>query len=310
MKLSFVIPCYNSEDTIGTVIDEIFQAMNEINISEKDFEIICVDDFSKDNTLKVLKKLEGDLDNFKYVSFSKNFGQDSAILAGLRESIGDIVVTLDDDGQNSPFEVKKMLDAIEHDDVDIVFAKYKEKKHSWFRNFCSKINDYMAEQLISKPKGLYVGSFNATRRFVVEQVTNYNNPYPYLRGLLIQSTSRIENVDVNHRDRLAGSSTYNFKSLLKLWLNGFTAFSIKPLRFSTILGLISSCISIILVIYAVVSKIMSPDLEIGWASTFCAISFFGGSILLVLGMLGEYVGRSYISLNKTPQYVVREKTKK
>lgn len=310
MKISYVIPCYNSHDTIELVINDINEAMSLEKIVSSDFEIICVDDGSHDQTIEVLKTISNQFNNVRYISFSKNFGQDAAILAGLKESQGEVVVTLDDDGQNSPFEVKKMLDAINNQNVDVVFAKYKEKKHSFFRNCFSKVNDFMAEKLISKPKGLYVGSFCAIRKYVVERVVQYENPYPYLRGLLLQTTSHIINVDVEHRDRILGESTYTFHSLFRLWLNGFTAFSIKPLRVSMVLGLLSSFVSIGLIIYAVGVKILTPTMEIGWASTFCAISFFGGVVLLMLGILGEYVGRTYICINHTPQYVIRESKKK
>lgn len=305
MKYSFVIPCYNSENTITIVVDEIMQTMKQLGFESDIYEIILVNDYSKDNTKQIIMKLSNLYTCVKYISLSKNYGQEAACLAGYRHAAGEFIINMDDDGQTPPKEVGKLISKID-EGYDVVYAHYPNKHHSNFRNFGSRLNDLMSEKLIGKPKGIYLGTYNIMRRFVIEEIIKYENPYPYIRGLVLQITRNIVNVDVDHNDRLAGESNYTLKTLLKIWMNGFTAFSIVPLRISIVLGLLASLFSFILIIYAVVAKINNPTSELGWASTVSIISFFAGVILIVLGMIGEYLGRVYICINKTPQYVERE----
>lgn len=305
MKYSFVIPCYNSESTISIVVEEISDTMKKENISYFDYEIILVNDYSKDNTSEKIKQLAQTNSNIIAIQFSKNFGQDSACLAGYAHTSGEYVITLDDDGQTPACEVMTLINKLE-DGYDVVFGKYPQKHHSKFRNWGSKVNDFMACKLINKPKDLYLCSYFVARRFVIDEILNYDNPYPYIRGLLLRTTSNMCNVSINHRDRLVGESTYTLKKLISLWFNGFTAFSIKPLRVSVVIGLLSAVLSIFLIIYALFQKATDPSLELGWTSLISVISLFSGLILMTLGLIGEYIGRIYISLNKSPQYVIKE----
>lgn len=305
MKYSYVIPCYNSELTIPIVVNEIKETMGKENIAVNDYEIILVNDYSKDQTGNVIKDLALQNSNITAIQFAKNFGQDSACLAGYSISQGDLIITLDDDGQTPANEVMTLINKI-NEGYDVVFGKYTHKHHSKFRNWGSRVNDYMACKLINKPKDLYLCSYFIARRFIIEEILKYNNPYPYIRGLLLRTTSKMCNVSINHRDRLVGNSTYTLKKLFNLWFNGFTAFSIKPLRISAIVGLIAALLSFLLIIYALVQKITNPNLEIGWTSVFSVISFFSGLILMTLGLIGEYIGRIYICINNSPQYVIKE----
>lgn len=308
MKYSYIIPCYNSEATISIVVNEIKETMSKENISDKEYEIILVNDYSKDNTGNVIKQLSLTNKNIISIQFAKNFGQDSACLAGYSFAKGELVITLDDDGQTPANEVMTLINKI-NEDYDVVFGKYSHKHHSKFRNWGSKVNDFMACKLINKPKDLYLCSYFVARKFVIDEILHYNNPYPYIRGLLLRTTTKMCNVPINHRDRLVGESTYTLKKLFNLWFNGFTAFSIKPLRVSAIIGLIAALFSFILIIYALIQKVTNPGLEIGWTSLISVISFFSGLILMTLGLIGEYIGRIYISLNKSPQYVIKEVSK-
>lgn len=308
MKYSYIIPCYNSEATISIVVNEIQETMSKENISDEEYEIILVNDYSKDKTENVIKQLSLTKKNIISIQFAKNFGQDSACLAGYSFAKGELVITLDDDGQTPANEVMTLINKI-NEGYDVVFGKYSHKHHSKFRNWGSKVNDFMACKLINKPKDLYLCSYFVARKFVIDEILHYDNPYPYIRGLLLRTTSKMCNVSINHRDRLVGESTYTLKKLFNLWFNGFTAFSIKPLRISAIIGLIAALFSFILIMYALIQKVTNPSLEIGWTSLISVISFFSGLILMTLGLIGEYIGRIYISLNKSPQYVIKEVSK-
>lgn len=303
MKYSFVIPCYNSEKTIGGVVDEIREEMHTLN--EEDYEILLVNDYSRDHTRDVIFSLAENDPRVKAISMAKNSGQDAACLAGYRYSTGEYVVSLDDDGQHPVNELDRMINKLQ-EGYDVVIAHYPSKKHSVFRNWGSRVNDLMEVELLGKPKELYIGSFFIARRFIIDKVTEYPNPYPYIRGLLLSSTANIANVDVDHRERAAGKSQYTFKKLVKLWMNGFTSFSVKPLRIATFIGLMIALIGFIFAVYAVVIKLLHPETAAGWASLMAVMTMIGGAILCTLGIIGEYIGRIYISINRVPQYVVRE----
>lgn len=303
-KISFVIPCYRSENTIGVVVGEIKDVMQN-TLKEHEFEIILVNDCSPDGTLETIKKLSDADARITVVDFARNFGQHSALMAGLRQSVGDIIVCLDDDGQTPPSECPKLLKALD-DGADVAYAKYKVKQHSSFRNFGSKINELMARAMLDKPKELVVSSYFAARRYVVNEMIRYENSYPYVIGLVLRATNNIVNVEVLHKKRMEGESGYSFKKLLDLWLNGFTSFSIKPLRIATLLGGICSFMGFIYGIVVIVQKFVLPDRVLGFSALMSVLVFFGGMIMLMLGLIGEYIGRVYISMNASPQYVIKE----
>lgn len=303
MKYSFVIPCYNSSKTIESVVIEIINKM--IELKEESYEIILVNDYSPDNTKEVIFNLSDKYNNIISINFSKNFGQHAALLAGYSKAKGEYVVSLDDDGQTPANQVDRLINKL-NEGFDVVFANYKHKHHSAFRNFGSKVNDFMAEKLINKPKGLYLSSYFIARRYVIDELLNYNSAFPYVSGLLLRTTANVVNVNVDHRDRNIGNSGYTFGKLLKLWLNGFTAFSIKPLRISVYIGIIVAFIGFVLTIYSLINKYVNPEVPMGWTSMIAILSLVGGTTLMVLGMIGEYIGRIYMTLNKTPQYVIKE----
>lgn len=302
MKISFVIPCYKSERTIECVVDEIKNKMN--SIGEKEFEIILVDDCSPDDTLVVIRKLCSENKNIVGVSHARNFGQHAALMAGFHFVSGDIIVCLDDDGQTPADEVDKLLDKIE-EGYDAVYAEYDKKKHSVFRNFVSVINQKMTEIMLGKPKELYLSSYFAVRKFVIDEVVKYRNSYPYVGGLVLRTTKNIGRVTVKHRERMDGVSGYDLKKLFSLWMNGFTSFSILPLRIATYGGWGVALIGFIYALITIIKKMINPAIAVGWSSTISILLILGGFILLVLGMIGEYVGRIYLSINNSPQYVVR-----
>lgn len=302
-KVSFVVPCYNSSKTIGNVITEIKETMETLNKYE--YEIILVNDCSPDNTFEVIKQLCAENKNICGVNLAKNFGQHGALMAGFHQVTGDILVCLDDDGQTPADEVGKLLEKIEAGD-DVVYASYAHKQHSLFRNFGSWVNELMAQFLLGKPKDLYVSSYFAARRFVVDEMLKYENAYPYVIGLVLRTTKKISNVPVNHREREIGQSGYTLSKLLGLWFNGFTAFSTKPLRIATIGGSAFAVCGFAYGIYTIIKKFVNPAVPIGFSSMMSALMFIGGVMMLMLGLIGEYVGRMYICMNNAPQFVVRD----
>ena len=302
--LSFLIPCYNSSLTISSVVDDIMREALALHISN--FEIVLVNDCSPDDVFDVIKQICEKNKHVKAISLAKNFGQHAAIMAGLRIASGDVLVFLDDDGQIDLSDLSRLLNALD-DDCDVVFGQYVERKHSVFRKIVTGINFIMAELLIGKPKGLYVASFYACKRYVAEEIIRYSGAYPYILGLFLRTTSKIQNVPINHRERLHGRSNYTFIKMLSLWLNGFTAFSVKPLRIATILGFFTAAVGFIYGTYVIVSRILNPDMPMGYSSMMAALLFIGGMIMLMLGIIGEYIGRTYININNAPQYVIRER---
>lgn len=303
MKISFVIPCYRSEKMIGKVVEEINTTME--SMSQYTYEVVLVNDSSPDNTFGAIKALGEQYPFVKGISLARNFGQHAALMAGFHYVTGDVVVCLDDDGQTPANEVGKLLAKIE-EGYDVVYAKYEHKQHSAFRNMGSKVNEIMTRFMLGKPKELYISSYFAAKRFVIEDVIRYENSFPYIIGLVLRATKHITNVVVNHRDREEGTSGYTLKKLLGLWFNGFTAFSVKPLRIATIMGGGSAILGFAYGVYTILKKLILPDVPAGFSAMMSALVFFGGMIMLMLGLIGEYIGRIYISLNSAPQYVIRD----
>lgn len=303
LKYSFVIPCYNSAHTIGKVVDEIKEKMQELN--ETSYEIILVDDYSPDRTTKDVIFELANQENIRAIALAKNAGQENALMAGYRASSGDYVVSLDDDGQHPVNQLDRLINKL-NEGYDVVIAHYANKKHSSFRNLGSKLNDKMEIDLLGKPKDLYIGSFFIAKRFVINKIIEYPNPYTYIRGLLLTSTSNIANVEVNHRERLEGNSQYTLKKLIHLWSNGFTSFSVKPLRFATLVGSLVALFGFLFAIYVIINKFIHPEIQAGWSSLMAMMTFLIGITLCTLGMIGEYIGRIFISLNRSPQYVISE----
>lgn len=300
-KISYVIPCYCSALTVKGVVLEI---INKMDTLAYDYEIILVNDSSPDHTFEVITELYREYRRVTVIDLAKNFGQHAAVMAGLFYVSGDIIICLDDDGQTPADEVDRLLDQIEKG-YDVVYASYENKQHSLFRRFGSWVNSKMAESMLGKPEKLYISSYFAARRFVVEEIKKYENPYPYLPGLVLRTSKNICSVPVEHRKRELGHSGYSLKKLVSLWINGFTSFSVKPLRVAMVSGFITAVAGFAYAAVTIIRKLLQPDIVIGWSSTIAVILIIGGMILCVLGMIGEYVGRIYICMNNSPQYVIR-----
>ena len=305
--VSFVIPCYRSEATLPGVVREIQETMEKMD--DYAYEVVMVNDCSPDHTYDTIKRLCQENENMKGIELAKNFGQHSALMAGFHYVKGDIIICLDDDGQTPANEAGKLLSGIE-EGADVVYAKYNHKHHSGFRNWGSHVNELMTRVMLGKPKDLYVSSYFAARRFVIDEMIRYEYSYPYVIGLVLRTTKNITNVEVEHRDRQAGASGYTLGKLLNLWFNGFTAFSVKPLRIATVTGALCAFAGFLYGIYTIIKKIFinPPGLVTGFSALMSVLVFMGGMLMLMMGLVGEYMGRMYISMNNSPQFVIREMT--
>lgn len=302
-SLSIVIPVYNGEKTIGRLVDGLVKELGNLY----KLEVVLVNDSSPDNSetvcISLFERYKGIV---KFYSLSKNVGEHSAVMAGLSKTTGDYVVIMDDDFQNPISEVIKLIDKFKEGDYDVVYSYYKEKKHSFLRNIGSRFNDRVANFMLKKPKDLYLSSFKALNRFLVDEILKYEGPFPYIDGLILQVTNKIGRVMVEHHPRIEGRSGYTLKKLLSLWLNMFTSFSILPLRFAILIGLIFSLFGLFLGVYIFFEKLSNPELPIGYASLAVIVSIFAGVQLIMIGMVGEYLGRVFLTLNKKPQYTIKK----
>ncbi len=304
-NISFVIPCYNSARTIGNVVKEIQSTVRK----NDSYEIILVNDGSKDDAFEVISSLAEKDPRITAIDLIRNFGQHAAIMTGLRYTSKDIVICLDDDGQTPADEFYKLVEELDSGS-DVVYARYTTKHHQAYRNLGSRLNDWMMRVLLKKPKELYISSYFACRRLIVDEIVKYDKSFPYLQGLMLRTTNRITNVVVDHRSREIGESGYTLGKLIGLWMNGFTTFSIIPLRIATFVGCFTSLTGFLYALYLIIKKITNGIAVLGYSSLMASILFIGGLIMLMLGLIGEYIGRIYISLNSQPQAIVRTVVKK
>lgn len=301
-KISVVIPCYKSEKMIETVVEQVLKTI--VTRKEYDYEIILVNDGSPDNTWSVIRRLAEENPHIIAINFAQNFGQHSALMAAYRKVTGDIILGLDDDGEHNPQEMFQLIDKLQ-EGYDYVCADYNVNQ-SAFRSVGTWLNNLMATILIGKPKDINFSSYYVMQRFVIDEIIRYQRPYPYVGGLLLRATKNIGMIPLKRQKRLAGSSGYSLKKMIQLWINGFTAFSVKPLRVATGLGMICAIVGFIWAAVLIIRRLFFVDYVSGYVSTIVCIVFFSGMIMMLLGIIGEYIGRIYISINNAPQYVIRE----
>ena len=264
-KISFVIPCYRSEKTIKKVVDEIVNLMEQHK--EYGYEVVLVNDCSPDNVWETIKELRNCYNNkIRAYSFSKNFGQAAAVICGFSHVSGDYIVSIDDDGQSPIDATFPALEYLKENNFDVVYGIAEEAKHSLFRRLGSKVNSYMAKLMFDRPTDKRIVNFTIFKRFVVEEMTHYNHSYTYISGLVYRSTQNVGYLKVNHRQRISGSSGYSWKKLISVWVNGFTAFSIKPLRLASYLGILVAIIGFIFGIITLIRKLVNPAIAVGWSS--------------------------------------------
>jgi undecaprenyl-phosphate 4-deoxy-4-formamido-L-arabinose transferase len=302
MMISIVIPVYNSATTIGPLVDQLINILDTNTL-----QVLLVNDGSADHSDLVCRSLCLRYPKtVTYLNLSKNFGEHNAVMAGLHHARGDYVVIMDDDFQNPPEAVTRLIEHASAHGYDIVYSRYPRKEHHWFRNLGSRVNDRVANFLLDKPRDLYLSSFKCLSRFVVGEIIKYTGAYPYIDGLALRCTHNIGTIEVAHHSRRHGRSNYTLRKLVRLWLNMSINFSVMPLRLSGLMGFVFSMAGFLLGVAAFVEKMLRPDIPIGWASVLVAVVLFSGVQLLMLGLIGEYLGRLFLTSNHTPQFVVRE----
>ncbi|HET7219000.1 MAG TPA: glycosyltransferase [Vicinamibacterales bacterium] len=300
--LSFVIPLYNSAATIASLVHDI----EGLSI-DGGHEIILVNDGSSDETSAVCRDLVRTARvPITLVEHARNFGEHNAVLTGWRHACGSHVVNLDDDGQNPPAEAVRLWQHAKAHALDVVFGHYQVKQHSAWRNAGSWLTNRMTDWALDKPHGFYLSSFRCVSGFVTRQVAGYTGPYPYLDGLLLQITQRIGSISVRHDVRRAGQSGYTLRRLIRLWLSAWLNFSLLPLRAATFLGLLTAAAGLLAFVAVVWLWLTDRGPAYGWGWVMATVLVFSGTQLVMLGLIGEYVGRMFLTVNQRPQAVVRE----
>ncbi len=303
MLVSVVIPCYNSEKSIGQVVDLCMECFREWDGYE--CEMILVNDSSRDRTIDKIKECAR-----KYpgkvtaIDLAKNFGQHAAILAGLQYAGGDYVVGMDDDLQNRPEQIKELMDKLE-EGYDVVFGIYRKRNFSFFKNVTGKISQFLLFHLVDRPKGVEMSSFWCARQYVIREIAQYRGNDAFVQMLFARTTDKMADVTVEHYAREYGTSNYTFRKGLKLFMT-FMDYSTIPLRIANILGLLFSLVGFIMTIVVIVRKLLDPTIQTGWSSLMCLLLIVAGMVLLMLGIIGDYVGKLIMTSTNKPLFVIRE----
>ncbi|MCW5747920.1 MAG: glycosyltransferase [Alphaproteobacteria bacterium] len=299
--LSVVVPVYNGAASIA----ELVGALRALDLPGG-LEIVLVNDGSADNSREVCRELAAAPGApVTLVDLSRNFGEHNAVMAGLAHARGDYTITMDDDLQNPPEEVRRLYEYTRDNGYDAVYTHYATKEHAAWRNVGSRFTNWCADRLIDKPRGLYLSSFRCISAFLRERLVSYDGPYPYVDGLIFQITARVGRLQVRHLPRAEGRSNYTLRRLLRLWLSMFLNFSVMPLRFASITGILLSGCGMLGFVVVLIEALIKHDLPTGWASLMSAVALLAGVQLLILGVMGEYLGRMFLTANRKPQYVVR-----
>jgi glycosyltransferase involved in cell wall biosynthesis len=299
MKLSVIIPVYRSQDTIAVLVERLQMALSSLS-----FEIVLVNDGSPDRSELICKKLAKSFDNVHFLSLRKNFGEFNAVMCGLNWAKGTYCVMIDDDFQNSPEEILKLVEIAEEGEYDVVYTYYAKKEHAFYRNLGSKFVNWLTSYLINKPKDLYLSSFKLIRKEVVQEIVKYKGPYPYIDGLIFRITKNIGRVLVTHSKREKGMSNYTWRKLISLFLNILFCYSSLPIRLFMPIGVGLFGTGFLLLIFLSFQWVIGPDPK-GWQVETAAIIFIGGIQCMLLSVLGEYIGKSFMAQSGQPQYVIK-----
>ncbi len=303
MLISVVIPCYRSGKSLMQVVDEIKQTI--LSRAGTGYEIILVNDGSPDNTFDIIADICAADKQVVGIDMSRNFGQETAIVAGLGYATGDVVVVMDDDGQHPADQLFKLTDKVA-EGYDIVYARFPHKQHSLFKRATSALHGSISEAIGTKPKDIVLSSFFALSAFCAAELAKYHSPFTSRGGFLMRITQKFVNVDIDeHRERLEGHSNYNLKKMFSLWFSNFTNFSIVPIRVTAGIGAVIALIGFLYGLFLIIQRIVRPDVVLGFTSLMAALLFIGGIIILMIGFIGEYIGRTYMTVSSMPQFIVR-----
>jgi polyisoprenyl-phosphate glycosyltransferase len=299
-EISIVIPVFNSKENLAELNRQIADALHDIA-----YELILVNDGSLDNSWEVMSELAQNNKSIIAINLRKNFGQNNALMAGLKYASGNYVVIMDDDLQHSPYDILRLYDKCS-EGYDICYANFIEKKQVFWKNFGSLLNGLFARILFQKPKGLYMSPFKIIKGEVAKDILQYSGPFPYLDGLLLQVTRNITSVQTDHHKRFRGRSNFTFIRSCSVFLRTLTSFSIIPLRMATIVGVITSLLGFLAAMYYLIEYFAGSHRVEGWTSLIISSFIIGGLLLMFMGIIGEYLGRMFLTLNNVPQYSIRE----
>ena len=294
MLLSVIIPVYHGAVTIQKLVDSAQEQLKAFS-----FEIVLINDGSKDDSEKICLELSAKFKNISFLSLRKNFGEFQAVMCGLNHAKGDYSVIIDDDFQNPPSEIIKLLETAQKGDFDVVYGQYDDKKHHQFRNIGSRFVNQITTSLFKKPQDLYLSSFKLIKKEVVEEICKYKGPYPYIDGLIFNVTDNVGKVTVQHNDRHHGESNYTAKKLASLFLNIIFGYSLLPVRLAMFLGFLSTFIAIVLSVFQFMNIIYYPIRLV--------VLFVGGIQLISIGIVGEYIAKTFLTQSNTPQYTLKIK---
>lgn len=304
--LSIVVPVYRSAQILPQLVEKIHTEMRKEGWADS-FELLLVNDASPDSSWQIIHSLAQTHSFIKGISLRRNFGQHNAIMAGLNHTSGNCVILMDDDLQHPPEAIGNIVRALS-EGYDVCYTRYQNRQHASWKKWGSRFNDLVASRLLGKPDGLYLSSFKGLRKEIVQEIIRYDGPYAYVDGLILDVTRSITSIDIEHQPRLEGEGNYNLRRSFSLWLKMATSFSVLPLRLATYAGFTLAAVSLVMIIFVIAQKLIHPDLPAGWASLIATVLFIGGVQTFCIGVMGEYLGRTYLKLNHKPQFVVASKT--
>jgi undecaprenyl-phosphate 4-deoxy-4-formamido-L-arabinose transferase len=305
-RLSIVIPVYRSEKILPQLVAQIHTEMCNAGLVDN-FELLLINDDSPDNSWQIITALANTHNFVKGIALRRNFGQHNAIMAGLNYAQGKFIVLMDDDLQHPPQSITHILQSLVQGS-DVCYTNYLNRQHALWKKWGSKFNDWVACRLLGKPKGLYLSSFKGLRQEIAQEIIRYDGPYAYIDGLILDVTRSITSIDIQHQERHTGEGNYNLRRSFSLWMKMATSFSVLPLRLATYAGFTLAAVSLIMIFFVIVLKFMHPEYPRGWTSLIATVLFIGGVQTLCIGVMGEYLGRTYLKLNHKPQFVVAKKT--
>jgi polyisoprenyl-phosphate glycosyltransferase len=299
-EISVVIPVYNSRDCVQELVSRLDDSLKGIS-----HQIILVNDHSPDNSWAKIVAAAEKNKRVVGVNLRKNAGQDNAIMAGLSFAKGSYAVIMDDDLQHSPADILKLYDKVKQG-YDVCYAHFIEKKHALWKNIGSWLNGKIAEIVISKPPHIYLSPFKIVRNDIVQEILTYRGIFPYIDGMIFQVTNNVSEVTVEHNERFIGKGNYNLIRSIIVFMKLVTGFSVQPLRITAYIGFIVAVLGFLFGLFHLGNYLLGEKYIEGWTSIIVLLMFMSGLVLMSLGLIGEYVGRMYMSMNFKPQYVIRE----
>jgi undecaprenyl-phosphate 4-deoxy-4-formamido-L-arabinose transferase len=300
LEISFVVPIYNG----ARMVEALCARLAPVGCTFGTYEIILVDDGSRDDSCAVIRQLQQRMPEVCLVQLSRNFGQHNATLAGLAQARGDLIITLDQDLQHPPEEISSLVEKI-NEGFDVVYGLPNKRPHSLFRNLTSDFSKWLSRKILATALKGNFSSFRAIRSWVVAEVVQYNTSYIYLDGFISWTTANVGGVTVQN-PKSEFESQYTFFKLITHGINLLVNFSIRPLQVASIVGFISSFVGFVLAVFIVINKLFFGEPVQGWTSLIVVVMVLGGAQIAFLGLIGEYIGRILMNTNRAPNYVIRE----